>query len=264
MVQVSADLIKRHVKASSLVARAFNIVENDREVQELLKMANIMAVTRLLYNDHGPTHSKIVAGAALEIFEILANRGVEPTTLRDSTAKSRDEARLIVFLAAYLHDIGNAIHRHNHELHGYVLAKPILERILPDILGEHPKIFSIRQEVLHAIYAHQNDVRALTMEAGVIKIADGTDMAQGRARIPYRLGKMDIHAVSALSVRRVEIEEGDERPVRITVEMEDMAGLFQVEEVFMPKILTSGLEDYVELRIEVPSRGVSRTVHPSG
>ncbi len=262
MVQVSADLIKRHVKASSLVAKAFNVVESDREVQELLKMANIMAVTRLLYNDHGPTHSRIVAGSALEIFDILADRGLEPTTLRDGSAKSREEAKLIVFLAAYLHDIGNAVHRHNHELHGYVLAKPILERILPDILRDHPRIYSVRQEVLHAIYAHQNDVRALTMEAGVVKIADGTDMAQGRARIPYRLGKMDIHAVSALSVRRVEIERGDERPVRITVEMEDMAGLFQVEEVFMPKILTSGLENYVELRIEVPSHGVSRTVHP--
>ncbi len=85
------------------------------------------------------------------------------------------------------------------------------------------------------------------MEAGAAKVADGTDMAEGRARIPYRTGKVDIHSLSALSIKRVEIVEGGPRPVRILVHMDNPAGVFQIEKVLQEKIQTSGIEDLVEV-----------------
>ena len=229
-------------------------MEGDEEIQELLKMSNLMAVTRLRYNDHGIVHARIVAGASLELLGLLADSGVTPTTLRDGSTRSFEEAELVVLLAAYLHDIGNSIHRLKHEYIGALLAKDILDRILPKILEvKGRRLYTFRQEVLHAIYATEYNTRCLTVEAAVVKIGDGLDMSEGRARVPYRLGKVDMHSVSALSIRRVEVERGV-KPIRIKVYMDDLAGLFQLEEVLNPKIKTSGIEDKIEVSVVTPDR----------
>ena len=251
---VSPSLIYKHVNSSPLLSKAFNLLENDDEVQELIRMSNVIAVTRLKYNDHGLIHARIVSGTALELFTSLVKRGVQPTTLRDGTTHSLDEAKLIVLLASYLHDVGNAVHRTGHEFVGALIAKDILDRILPQLLADYPpkRLYAIRQEVMHAIYATEYNVQCLTTEAGVVKISDGLDMSEGRARAPYKLGKRDIHAVSALSIKRVEVSEGSSRPIKITVFMDELAGIFQVEEVLMPKIKTSGLEEHLEVYVETP------------
>ncbi len=248
MVTVSPKLLNIWINKSEIIARAVNILEKDEEVIELLKMSNINAVMRMGYNDHGPVHSRIVAGAALEILDILHSRGVIFTSMKHGVASGIDEVQAIVVLAAYLHDLGNAIHREMHEYMGALLAKDIIDRVLPAVLGDlGPRRYLLRQEVMHAIYATEYDTRCLTVEAGTVKVADGLDMSEGRARIPYKLGKVDIHAVSALSIKKVEIVRGRDRPVKIIVHMDDMAGLFQIERVLTPKIRTSGIEKYIEV-----------------
>jgi hypothetical protein len=72
-------------------------------------------------------------------------------------------------------------------------------------------------------------------------------MAHGRTRIPYRTGKVDIHSLSALSITKVEIEKGRHKPVRILVNMNNPAGIFQIEEVMEKKIQTSGIDHLVEV-----------------
>lgn len=256
VVIVSPQLLTKHVSTSPLLYRAYRIIEEDEEVNELIKMSNVMAVTRLRYNDHGIVHARIVAGVALELFELLLRAGRIPTTIRDGTVKTLDEAKLVVLLAAYLHDIGNAVHRVYHEYVGALLAKDILNRLLPDILGfTGRRMLCIRQEVMHIIFATEYNTECLTMECGTVKIADGLDMSEGRARIPYRLGKLDMHAVSALSIKKVEVENG-EKPIKITVFMDDMAGLFQIEQVLMPKIKTSAIDDVIEIYISTANKVV--------
>jgi hypothetical protein len=254
---VNPKLVEKHLASSPLLAKAWSVLTSDREVNALLHMSNVNAVVRLLYNDHGPVHARIVAGSALEIFDLLVSSGIKPSTIRDGTVETLEEAKLIVMLAAYLHDIGNSVHRANHELVGALLAKDILYRVLPQILGGKAveKIYNITAEVMHAIYSTAMDVRALTIEAGVVKVADGTDMAEGRARYPYSRGKMDIHALSALAIKRVEVSHGEDRPVRITVHMTDKAGFFQIEKVMMPKLESSPLRGLVEIQPVVIDSG---------
>ncbi|MEL9929672.1 MAG: HD domain-containing protein [Sulfolobales archaeon] len=254
MARVDLDLYESKVKSYELISRASEILERDEEVQELLRMSNIFAVSRLRYNDHGPVHARIVSGAALEIFDLLISSGIQPTSLRDRTTSTVDEARLIVFLGAYLHDIGNSIHRSNHEMLGAIISRGIVDRILGELMIRGRKAISIRQEILHAIYSTEYSVKCLSVEAGIVKIADGTDMSMGRARIPYKMGKIDMHSMSALSVKSVDIERGSSRPVRIVVTMNDYAGLFQIEEVLMPKIMTSLLEDHIEVWIQIEGK----------
>jgi metal-dependent HD superfamily phosphatase/phosphodiesterase len=128
------------------------------------------------------------------------------------------------------------------------VAAPIFTRLLGKVYGEgSEQAVKIRQEILQSIFAHEDEIKCLSIEAGISKIADGCDMAEGRARIPYKLGKVDIHSLSALSITKVEVERGQDKPLRITVHMNNSSGVFQIEEVLMRKIETSGLMKETEV-----------------
>jgi len=245
MVVVSSDLIHSHLKEKH-IEKMFRLLESDSEVQSCLRMANVMAVDRLMYNDHGPVHSKIASGSALEIFNILAKE-VTPTTVENNLC-SLEDAKVIVLCGAYLHDIGNVVHRVDHHIHGCIIANPILDRLLKKVYPKDSTLsLRLKSEILHSIFSHDEEVECLSVEAGAAKVADGTDMAEGRARIPYRTGKVDIHSLSALSITKVEIERGDRKPVQILVNMNNPAGVFQIEEVLERKIRTSGIQELVEV-----------------
>lgn len=232
-----------------LAEEYFRRVEEDNEIKELQELSNVTTVERLNYNDHGRVHAYIVTHNALKIMEILKEKGIVMNTVKEGVG-TEDDAALIVVLGAFLHDIGNAVHRHHHGIHSMILASPILDRLLHD----HPRRLLIKVGVLEAIYSHNDDV-PITLEAGIVKVADGTDMAEGRARIPYKRGSFSIHSLSALSIKRVEILPGKERPLRIEVEMEHTAGVFQVEMVLGDKIKRSSLKGMVEVVVKIPSIG---------
>jgi len=244
MVLVSPELLKAHL-TTPRVTKMFNLLEGDVEVQTNLEMSNVMTVKRLVYNDHGVVHSRIVVGSAFELFDLLSEK-VEPSLVRDGIGDLED-SKIVVLCGAYLHDLGNAIHRTMHNMHAVVLANPILTRLLPLVYEDREKLLRVKHEILHSVFSHDDEVRCLSMEAGISKVADGTDMAEGRARIPYRIGKVDIHSLSALAIEKLEIIRGKKRPVRIVVTMKNPAGIFQIEWVLERKILSSGLEDFIEV-----------------
>lgn len=254
MVLVSPSILKERISGHPLLEQALRMLERSREVQAYLSMANVMAVQRLLYNDHGPVHSRIVAGAALEMLEILLEDGFIPSVVKDNVGDEED-ARLVVMMGAYLHDIGNAVHRSYHYVSGVALAARFLPRMLRKLYQDPFKAHRITTEILHCIISHDENVMALSIEAGITKVADGVDMAEGRARMPYRQGKYDIHALSALAIRRVEVTRGEPKktPIRIIVDMDNEAGIFQVEEVLGKKIKTSSIAHLIE--VEALRRG---------
>jgi metal-dependent HD superfamily phosphatase/phosphodiesterase len=244
MVTVSTNLIDSHLNEPKL-EQMFRLLETDMEIQNTLRMSNVMAVERLKYNDHGPVHSKIAAGSALEIFNLLIQE-VTPTTVRDKVCSLEDSK--VVVLCSYLHDLGNSIHRVDHHIHSCIIANPILDRLLKKVYPDDPAlVVRLKSEILHIIFSHDDGVNCLSVEAGAAKVADGTDMARGRTRIPYRTGKVDIHSLSALSITKVEIEKGPQKPVQIFVSMNNPAGVFQIEEVLEKKLQSSGIQDLVDV-----------------
>ncbi|MCS7128559.1 MAG: phosphohydrolase [Desulfurococcaceae archaeon] len=249
MVVVNQELVKAFIKEYPWLNTAYVSLTSDIEVRELWDMSNVMVVKRMMYNDHGPVHAHIVAGAALALYKILLDKGFTPTLIRDGVVKDLEYTWLVPLYGALLHDIGNSIHRSIHEKIGALLAKPIVERALKKIVGDSITRIRLRQEVLHSIFCTAYDVECLTIEAGVVKVGDGLDVAEGRARIPYRMGQINIHSVSALSIRMVEITEGAKAPVKVSIYMNELAGVFQVDEVLMPKLKTTPLKDLVEISV---------------
>jgi metal-dependent HD superfamily phosphatase/phosphodiesterase len=244
MVKIATLDAQLEAEMSGSPARAaWQRISQNRRFLSACEMANAVAVNRLGYNDHGYTHVRIAALNALKIAKLLLKRGVTPTFAAEGHG-SVDDAEAIILLGTLLHDVGNAVQRNAHEQHGVAVAMPILEEVLPAVFGEN--VEKARLAVLSCIYEHGDDVLATSIESSIAKVADGTDCENGRARIPYRMyGKSDIHAVSALAIRRVEIRAGKRVPVEILVDMSNPAGVFQIQEVLEKKISSSAIAAHV-------------------
>jgi hypothetical protein len=72
-------------------------------------------------------------------------------------------------------------------------------------------------------------------------------MAKGRSRIPFEAGRVSIHSLSAAAIEEVRIAHGDSR-VLIDIEMNNSAGLYQVDNLLRSKLRGSGLEEHIEVR----------------
>ncbi len=219
------------------------------KVQSYLRSANRMAVSRLGYTDHGPVHAEVATWNALKTFDIL-DETFQPNVVAEGIGDI-DDARLVVLASTYLHDIGMVVHRNEHNQASVQLAGPILEDKLMDIYNDSAKATDILSFIYHGIYAHDDDTQCLTLEAGITKIGDGADMTKGRTIVPFQKGKVDIHSVSAMAINNVILEKGEDRPLRITVSMDNPAGVFQVQAVLEKKLSTSSLEDHVDIEVLV-------------
>lgn len=226
-----------------------NEVKKDVKLQTLWRCSNVMAIDRMGYTDHGPTHVKIVANSALKLLRILIDKKVVPSVVKHYGMKNED-AEVIVVLGSIFHDLGMTVTRDRHEMFGALLALSFIEKYLQPIYSEENRTI-ICSEVLHAIVSHEDPNKPLTVEAGIVRVADALDMEEGRARIPFQAGKVDIHSVSALSIEKVSIQEGDKKPVTISITMSNSAGIFQIDELLKPRIENSGLQNYIHVVAEI-------------
>jgi metal-dependent HD superfamily phosphatase/phosphodiesterase len=234
------------------------LVNRDDDLYGLWLAANVTAVERLGMTDHGPVHVKIVMNLALKMLRLLADRGVEPSAMRHY-GLSTDDAEVIVAMAALLHDLGLSIHRPDHEAYSLFMADGKLRTYLPTVYDPQTATI-VRSEILHAIIAHRAAGRPLTLEAGVVRIADALDMAKGRSRIPFEQGSQSIHSISAAAIEAVHIEAGSTKAIRISVVMSNSAGVFQLDRLFREKLRGSGLEDHLELEARVEGETEKRLI----
>ncbi|MGH3019431.1 MAG: HD domain-containing protein [Gaiellaceae bacterium] len=220
-------------------------VNADPQLKAWWHVANVNAVKRLEINDHSWVHIQIVANIGLKLLRQLVKNGVEPGVVRDY-GMSRDDAEVVVALGAFLHCIGMAVHRDRHEDWSLFLAEPKMHQLLEG-LYEEPELTVIRSEVLQAITSHREYGRPLTLESGILRVADALDMAEGRSRIPFQHGRVSIHSLSAAAIEGVEIKDGEKAPVLIEITMNNSSGIYQVDELLKAKLRGSGLEPYVEV-----------------
>ena len=237
--------IKVPPRANKKLRTLIDRVNADTQLKAWWHVANVNAVKRLQINDHSWVHIQIVANLALKLLRQLAKNDVEPGMVRDY-GMTQDDAEIVVALGAFLHCIGMAVHRERHEDWSLFLAEPKVEELL-DGLYEEPELTVVQSEVLQAITSHREDGRPLTLEAGVIRVADALDMAEGRSRIPFQHGRVSIHSLSAAAIEGVEIKDGEMAPVLIEITMNNSSGIYQVDELLKGKLRGSGLEPYVEV-----------------
>lgn len=239
--------------------RVMENIKQDIRLHTFWRCSNVMAIDRMGYTDHGPTHVKIVANLALKFLRILVDKHqVKPTLVRDY-AMGNNDAEVVVVLGSIFHDLGMTVIRNRHEMYGAMLANEFVERNTKTVYSDE-ECAILCSEVMHIIVAHQPPNVPLTVEAGIVGIADALDMEAGRARIPFEAGKIDIHAVSALSIEKVEVVEGGKKPITIKIRMSDSAGIFQIDELLKPRIEVSGLKDYFHVIAEITGERETRII----
>jgi uncharacterized protein len=223
-------------------------VNADDQVRGWWYMAQVNA-ERLGMSDHSWVHMQIVLNISLRLLRLLVKAGVEPAMVADHGMRERD-AEVVVAGGALLHDVGMSIHRADHEEYSLFLAQSALDRLLAGAYKQ-PERTVVEAEILHAIIGHRRRGEPYTVEAGVVRVADALDMAQGRTRIPIESGHEGIHSISAAAIDEVRISAGDDHPVRIEIQLNNSAGIFQVDDLLATKIRGTPLEGKVEVLAEI-------------
>jgi metal-dependent HD superfamily phosphatase/phosphodiesterase len=240
-------------RANRKLASLLERVNSDDQLKGWWHVSNVNAVKRLEINDHSWVHIQIVANIALKLLRQLTKHRVEPAVVRDY-GMSSDDAEVVVVLGALLHCIGMSIHREGHEDWSLFLAEPKLHDLLEGLYQE-PDLTVIASEVLGAITSHRDYGKPLTLEAGIVRVADALDMAKGRSRIPFEHGRVSIHSLSAAAIEEVTIKDGERTPILIEIEMNNSSGVYQVDELLKAKLRGSGLEPYVEVIAHIDTEG---------
>jgi uncharacterized protein len=246
------------VRGNRKLRRLLERVNADTQLKAWWHVANVNAVARLQINDHSWVHIQIVSNIALKLLRQLTKHGVEPSLVRDYGYEN-DDSEVTVLLAALTHCVGMSVHRDGHEDFSLFLAEPKLRELL-DGLYEEPDLTVIVSEVLQAITSHREYGRPLTLEAGIVRVADALDMEQGRSRIPFERGSISIHSLSAAAIEDVAIKDGESRPVLIEITMNNSSGIYQVDSLLKAKLQGSGLEPYVEVVAHIDTEAEKRLV----
>ena len=247
-LQLNRVLLER---TSGTVHKLLERLVADKEINLYHSYANVVSVRRLGYNDHGPVHARITTYNALKILRLLNEGGVE-TSLQKEAVSDFEHSQVAVALGCFLHDTGMGVTRDQHEWHSINLIDPFvvsyLEWLYPKDMAARVVVRSLVHEI---IVGHMAHTRIHSIEAGVVLVADGTDMTKGRSLIPINLQLDpevgDMHRFSANTISRVDIVKGSNKPVRISIHMDNATGLFQIEEVLMTEVKASPIMKHLEI-----------------
>src|SRR5918999_335952 len=249
--------IRAPTRGNRKLEALFEAANGDEQLKAWWHVAHVNA-TRLGMSDHSWVHIQIVVNIALRLFRLLNRRGVEPDLVTDYGMRAQD-AEVVIAAGALLHDTGMSIHRTDHEAYSLFLAAHKLGALLEDVY-EEPERSIVASEALHAIIGHRRRGEPITLEAGVVRVADALDMAKGRSRVPFESGRTNIHSLSAAAIDDVQIDPGDERAVRVEIAINNSSGIFQVDELLATKLRGSGLEDHIEVTARIDSEHEKRLV----
>ena len=181
-----------------------------------------------------------------------------PSIVADFAMSERD-AEVVIAAGCLLHCVGMSIHRDDHERYSLFLTADKLGGLLAGAY-EEPERTVIVSEALHAIIGHRRKGAPFTVEAGIVRVADALDMAKGRSRIPFEKGSVSMHSLSAAAIEDVTISDGEERPIKIEIRMNNSSGIFQVDGLLKAKLRGSGLEPYVEVVAHIDTETEQRLV----
>ncbi len=243
---LSPILIHVPFENNKLLEQALTVINESVEIKTLWKVINVNAIERLGMTDHGPVHFQIVANSSLRLMRLLLKKRIK-MSITQNYGLSKEYAEL-----------GMSINRDGHEEFSLIIANQLLREILSFLPTEERVI--VASETLHAIISHRSGGRPITIEAGIVRVADALDMSKGRSRIPFEAGKVDIHSVSAYAIEKVEISAGRKKPIQIDIVMSNSAGVFQIDELLKSKLKNSGIEQYMGVRAYMKNKNETSLV----
>lgn len=228
-------------------------INADEELRQLWRCANVNAVDRLGLGDYGEVHVRIVANGALKLLRLLRDAG-HLSGIVEEHRLTADDAEVVVVLAAALHNLGVAIHPNSAAPSGLALATVKGRELLAGLYPVRERTI-VLAEMLHAVAAQPDAQTCLTLEAGVLKLADALDITKGRVRVSAQPGR---GPGGVAAVDEVTIQRAKNPPVRVIIRLSHAAGLAGLETTLQSRLRFSGLHDSVELLARVVGGGEAR------
>lgn len=241
------------INGNKILQEVVDRINSSDEIKTIWKVMNVNAMDRLGMSDHGPTHFNVVANNGMKLIRMLNAKDVKMSIVSD-LGLTYEYAEVVVFLACVMHDLGISIHRQGHEEYSLFIARDMMKDLL-DFLPIEEKMVVI-SETLHAIISHRANGKPLTIEAGIVRIADALDMGKGRSRISYKRGEINIYSVSDMAINKMELLEGETRAIEVKIVLDNPAGIFQVDDLMQEKVKGSHLEKYVYVAVYTLEDGV--------
>lgn len=191
-----------------------DIKENEEVLALIAKGNENLGI--LGHTDHSEVHAALVAQRATNILEILGY------------SKKQIE---LVKVAAFMHDIGNAINRSRHAEYGSLLAN--------DILKEAGMDRQERLTVVSAIAHHDESTGGATdVISAALIIADKTDVRRNRVRQKPK-ANFDVHDRVNYAVTKTDlIIDKDKKQISLNLEIDEkICTMYEYFDIFLGRML---------------------------
>jgi metal-dependent HD superfamily phosphatase/phosphodiesterase len=215
-------------------------INADDELRQWWRCANVNAVDRLGMHDYGGVHIRIVANAGLRLLRLLRDAGQVAGVVAQYHL-TWDDAEVVVVVAAALHDLGLTVRPQQPEAAGLALAALKARELLADVYPLRPRAI-ILTETLHAMATLRNPAEAMTLEAGVLALADALDMADGRTRLPAEADAKPLPVIDEVLIRK-----GTHTPVRVEIRTRTADALTHAHNLLHDHLQHSPLAGLVEI-----------------
>lgn len=194
----------------------YESIRRNPQIDALINAGNA-ALKVLGFTDHGHGHAALTAELAGNLLETLG-----------FDARTCELARI----AAYMHDIGNAVNRVDHALTGATLAFQILSS-----LGMSPEETAA---IVTAVGNHdERAANAVTPISAALIIADKSDVRRSRVRCKPSDISFDIHDRVNYAVVDSHLDVNDDRDVltlRLSIDT-DICSVMDYFEIFLTRML---------------------------
>lgn len=208
----------------------FEQIRKNPEISAYIRAAHAV-MDAIGYTEHSFAH---VVRAAEQAAEILKSLG--------HTERTQELARI----AGYMHDMGNAVNRHDHAISGALMAFRIL-----DNLGMPAEEIA---RIVSAIGNHDEGTGAPVNEiAAALILADKSDVRRTRVR-PRLVERTDIHDRVNYAVERSELDldaEARDLALRLTIDT-SICAVMDYFEIFLTRmLLCRRAAEYLGLRFKL-------------
>ena len=190
-------------------------IKDNEEVQALIAKGN-ENLGVLGFTDHSEAHTTLVAERAAEILESLGYK------------KKQIE---LVKVAAYMHDIGNAINRSRHAEYGAILANDLLKQKDMDIQD--------RLTVVSAIAHHDESTGGATdVISAALIIADKTDVRRNRVRQKPK-ASFDVHDRVNYAVTKTDLTiDKEKKQITLNLEIDEkICTMYEYFDIFLGRMM---------------------------
>jgi len=211
----------------------YELIKNNEEINTYIKKGNDL-LAAIGFTEHGFAHAGKVSEKAGEILKILnyPERTVE-----------------LAKIAAYMHDIGNCVNRHDHAQSGAIMAFRILDR-----LGCDPEELA---DIIGAIGNHDEGTgTAFSPISAALILADKSDVRRSRVRYKKRKKESltDIHdRVNYAVTNSILSVEPDEKKITLNLKIDtEISPVMEYFEIFLTRMLMCiNAAEYFGLRFEL-------------